>query len=122
MGLHREDVFNKLKIERIRGSRFRPVLGTLTLSVQFCNQNLPNSAKVFCCKHSNDFHFNAFTILYGISKKKFYLLFERNISVRKSYITVTTKKIRPDLNKFPNKIGPFTLFFFNSFAVTVTKY
>lgn len=112
MGLHREDVFNKLKIERIRGSRFRPVLGTLTLSAQFCNQNLHNSAKVFCCKHSNDFHFNAFTILYGISKKKFYLLFERNISVRKSYITVTTKKIRPDLNKFPNKIGPLTLYFF----------
>lgn len=46
MGLHREDVFNNLNIVRIRGARFRPVLGTLTLSVQFCNQNLHNSAKL----------------------------------------------------------------------------
>lgn len=55
MGLHREDVFNNLNIVHIRGARFRPVLGTLTLSVQFCNQNLHNSAKLsgICSKDSN---------------------------------------------------------------------
>lgn len=55
MGLHREDVFNNLNIVHIRGARFRPVLGTLTLSVQFCNQNLHNSAKLLgtCSKDSN---------------------------------------------------------------------
>lgn len=56
MGLHREDVFNNLNIVHIRGAWFRSVLGTLTLSVQFCNQNLHNSAKLLlgtCSKDSN---------------------------------------------------------------------
>lgn len=56
MGLHREDVFKNLNIVRIRGAWFRSVLGTLTISVQFCNQNLHNSAKLLlgtCSKDSN---------------------------------------------------------------------
>lgn len=137
MGLHREDVFNNLNIVHIRGAWFRSVLGTLTLSVQFCNQNLHNSAKLsgICSKDSNvrssllpfsmAFLKYAFTAESEYSRgfsfyenshlckinRYLFLPFKRNASVKKSDIyTVTIEQTRPDLNKShppPNRLIDF---------------